>query len=126
MTLREKLLENFRCQNCGNCCQRKGGIVYITRAEAAAIAQFLQKPLFVFLQENCKKQRGWLVLSDEKFCPECYLDQNQKCRIYPVRPKYCRQYPLVPEILRSDKAIVAEAKLCPGIALLLKEENHLE
>ena len=51
MTLREKLLENFRCQNCGNCCQRKGGIVYITRAEAAAIAQFLQKPLFVFLQE---------------------------------------------------------------------------
>ena len=102
MTLRERLYQDFRCQNCGRCCQRKGGIVYISMAEASAIAKFLAKPLFLFLQENCKKQRGWLVLSDDKFFPECYLGKDCRCKIYPVRPKYCRKYPLVPEILKSD------------------------
>lgn len=116
MKLREKLLKNFQCQGCGRCCQRPGGVVYISISEAHNIAKFLQKPLFMFLQENCKKQRGWLVLSDAKFFPKCYLDQNKKCKIYPVRPKYCRQYPLTRDVLKSDKTILAESKTCPAIA----------
>ncbi len=122
MTLKEKILKNFTCKNCGRCCQRAGGIVYISLAEAQAIAKFLKKPLFLFLQENCKKQRGWLVLSDDKLRPECYLDQNNRCKIYPVRPKYCRNYPFVPEIFKSEKAIREESAFCPGIATALAQE----
>ncbi len=89
--------------------------MYISMEEAEKIASLLQKPLFVFLQENCKKQRGWLVISDSKFNPNCYLDSKNRCQIYSCRPKFCKQYPFVPEILKDDSSIKEEANLCPAI-----------
>ena len=54
-------------------------------------------------------------MSDEKLNPHCYLDDENRCLIYPCRPKFCKQYPFVPEILKDDNAIREEAKLCPAI-----------
>ncbi len=62
------------------------------------------------------------MLSDDKLRPKCYLEQDNKCKIYPVRPKYCRNYPLVPEILKSEKAICEESAFCPGVLAALAKE----
>ena len=44
-----------------------------------------------------------------------FLDEDGRCRIYPVRPLQCRTYPFWPYLF-SDRALLeAEKANCPGI-----------
>ena len=44
-----------------------------------------------------------------------FLDDDKRCRIYPVRPVQCRTYPFWPELVESKFAWRAEARRCEGI-----------
>ncbi len=44
-----------------------------------------------------------------------FLDKEDRCRIYSVRPRQCRTYPFWPEVLVCRSAWQAEARFCEGI-----------
>ena len=47
--------------------------------------------------------------------PCVFLTQDNRCRIYAVRPLQCRTYPFWPEVVESRAVWRGEARRCEGI-----------
>ncbi len=106
----------FECTGCGNCCRNRGeyAFVYLTGRDVAAIAGFLKLSRREFLERHCTKADGAVSLRMD--APACeFLGADNRCAIYPVRPKQCATWPFWRENL--EKAVWEDevAKDCPGI-----------
>lgn len=106
----------FECTQCGNCCRNHGdySFVYLSDLDVARISEHLGLTEERFLAEHCQLVDGWVTLRmDEPAC--AFLLEDQRCAIYPVRPKQCATWPFWEENLeeRVWKGPVAEC--CPGI-----------
>lgn len=106
----------FRCTACGNCCRNHGEYthVYLAPKDVSAIARHLELTPRAFLRRYCKAEGGWVLLKmDEPACP--FLQADNKCAIYPVRPKQCATWPFWTENL-AEKTWKGPVKAdCPGI-----------
>jgi hypothetical protein len=105
----------FACTGCGKCCTGGGSyVVEVSRAEQRRIqrhlgiswAWFRRHYLFRFDEEteSLKMPRGRCV----------FLGDDNRCRIYQVRPLQCRTYPWWPELM-NRRAWRLEARRCEGI-----------
>lgn len=106
----------FRCTACGNCCRNHGeySYVYLAPKDVSAIARHLKLAPRTFLQRYCKAEDGWVLLKmDEPACP--FLQADNRCAIYPVRPKQCATWPFWTENL-AEKTWKGPIKDdCPGL-----------
>jgi len=105
----------FACTRCGNCCKNHGAYTYVYLAEAdvSAIARHLGLAEAEFLERYCQEEDGWVSLRmDRPACP--FLSADNRCGIYPVRPKQCATWPFWKENL-TRRAWREIAKDCPGI-----------
>lgn len=108
----------FSCTQCGNCCKNHGeyAYVYLTEHELEAIPAHLGLSRAEFLKRYCapKDEEGWISLRmDQPACP--FLDPENRCQIYPVRPKQCATWPFWEENLERERWEGAVSERCPGI-----------
>jgi Fe-S-cluster containining protein len=107
----------FRCTQCGNCCRNHGeySFVNLTEVELRAIPQYLGISREDFLRRYCTKAAGslWTLRMDSPACP--FLDSDNRCAIYPVRPKQCATWPFWQENLVRDAWHGSVKECCPGI-----------
>jgi Fe-S-cluster containining protein len=77
------------CLNCANCCKTTGPL--FTLADIERISKFLrQKPQQFILQYlRIDEDRDYVLQS----VPCAFLDHENACIIYEVRPKACREFP---------------------------------
>jgi Fe-S-cluster containining protein len=105
----------FSCTGCGRCCAGGGSyVVEVSRQEQRRIqrrlgisrAWFRRKYLFRFDEEteSLRMPKGRCI----------FLDGENRCRIYEVRPLQCRTYPWWPELM-NRRAWRLEARRCEGI-----------
>ena len=121
----QKIKQLFSCQQCGNCCRRPGGFVYLNESETVNIAHYLKMLPSIFKQQYLSQDLGWLVLSSPKHNPICFLDQKGNCRIYAARPEQCRSYPNWPEIWTTPENILNETAICPGLKLAYQKAQEI-
>ena len=111
----------FNCTGCGDCC-RGGGNVYFSDDELQDLKEYLklndEKWKLLKNQLIRFKKNGLNVHSSPKAC--IFINAENKCRIYPVRPLQCRSYPYWPSVFESRKELVLHMKKCPGF----KEESE--
>lgn len=108
----------FHCTGCGACCT--GGVDYcveVSADEQRAIQAFLGLDRARFRRRYLERLdddglRG-IRLGRDGRCP--FLDDRQRCSIYPVRPSQCSTYPWWPELVRNRRAWHDEARRCEGI-----------
>ncbi len=106
----------FECTQCGNCCKNSGGYdyVYLTDHDVVAIAQHLDLTPAAFVQRHCVLEDGWVILRmDEPAC--AFLTEDNRCSIYPVRPKQCATWPFWEENLERATWEGPVTERCPGI-----------
>lgn len=74
-------MNNFKCQNCGECC----GPVPVTANELTAIKAAISQMPKEELTKLKEQKRGAF---------DCILldKENKKCSIYDVRPEICRMF----------------------------------
>lgn len=102
----------FACTECGKCCSRQDGVVYLSQPEIfrAAAALNMDDVSFVnnYASHTLVKSNGqkWIRLKRNQDNTGCiFLDQETKhCRIYQARPIQCSAYPFYPSILESIQA----------------------
>ena len=84
----------FACHGCGACC-RIEGIVRLKDDDTAKIAAHLgmSEEDFIANETNLAPDRKGLVLKDRPDGACAMLDEENRCRIYPVRPEKCRTFP---------------------------------
>ncbi len=106
----------FECTQCGNCCRNHGdySYVYLTRHDVSAIADHLGLPRDRFVAEHCVVEDGWVTLRMD--APACaFLLEDNRCAIYPVRPKQCATWPFWEENLERATWEGPVTDCCPGI-----------
>ena len=113
MYLPEKI--RFECQGCGGCCKSGCGWVHLTQEDVKNIAEFLGLMPFEFRTRFLKKKNGRDILSSPNFNPNCFLDAEGRCEIYPARPRQCRTYPFWDSVFKTKKSFQNECNLCPGL-----------
>jgi Fe-S-cluster containining protein len=106
----------FSCTQCGNCCRNHGAYsyVYLAERDIEAIAAHLGLTRKRFLRDYCKREGGWVSLRmDRPACP--FLQADNRCGIYPVRPKQCATWPFWKENLERATWDGPVRECCPGL-----------
>jgi len=83
------------CKGCkgGDCCQDG---VDVDLAEAKRISRLklkIRKPWFEDLFKDEGSPSGWAVGTVVRNNRCVFQDTNKRCRVYSVRPRYCREFP---------------------------------
>lgn len=85
----ETVFEEVDCLKCANCCKTTSPI--FRDVDIKRIAHHLRVSEADFIQKNLLlDEEGDYVL---KSSPCLFLQEDNKCSIYDVRPKACREYP---------------------------------
>lgn len=107
----------FECTGCGACCT--GGTdhcVETSAPEREAIRGFLGISVAWFRRrylERLDEHHFGIRLGRDGRCP--FLGTDNRCRIYPVRPRQCRTYPWWPELITTRQGWQREARRCEGM-----------
>ena len=104
----------FECTSCGNCCRLKGGKVSVSEVEIKNIGLFLGMSPENFKEKYCLAGPATEHLIDQADGACIFLDED-RCRIYLVRPLQCRTFPFWPENLKSRVRWKQLKSYCPGI-----------
>ncbi len=110
-------MTDFTCHRCGACCRIKDGICRVSDKEIAAIAQFLgmSEADFIAHETELAPDRKTLMLPNRSDGACAYLTDDNRCRIYPVRPEKCRTFPYEWTNAHSHA-------YCPGLRGLKKDK----
>ena len=87
--LHDKEFKRTNCLNCANCCKTTGPL--FTIPDIDRISKYLrQKPQqFIDLYLRIDEDNDYVL----KNVPCTFLDDENSCTIYEVRPKACREFP---------------------------------
>jgi Fe-S-cluster containining protein len=114
----------FQCQQCGDCCQGRGGI-FLTSAEAKQIAAHLKLSLEEFLRRYVEVSAlGPSVTTANGVC--VFLGEGNRCLVHPVKPFICRQWPFLPALLADPEEFEQAKGACPGIDPDCSHEDFVE
>lgn len=92
--LTQQVLKVVKCAECGWCC--KLNKAQVSELEIARIRKYLGVSLGVrvdfgeFMNKYVERQPGGLYFH----APCSFLDDNNRCKVYPVRPYVCRRFPI--------------------------------
>ncbi|MBT61330.1 MAG: zinc/iron-chelating domain-containing protein [Euryarchaeota archaeon] len=109
---------SFSCQaNCGRCCDEPGGIVYLSISDAERIANHHEMEVEDWLERDCRQTLdGRFILNSRPEDDVCiYLNDEQQCNIYSVRPQQCAAFPWWSENLATQRSWNEVKESCPGL-----------
>jgi Fe-S-cluster containining protein len=104
----------FRCTMCGKCCTGAPGFVWVTDAEVAAIADFLQLTHGEMLGLHTRVVLGDRSLRERANGDCIFWDKTAGCTVYDVRPAQCRTWPFWESNIKSPAAWQHTCDICPG------------
>jgi len=108
---------HFECTACGKCCTGDHDTHYIalSKKEASLLQSHLGVSEAWFKRRYVEHltRESWGIRMRNGQC--VFLDKENKCGIYNLRPVQCRTYPFWPELLDKETHWQAEKKYCEGI-----------
>lgn len=114
-----EVFQSTDCLSCANCCKTTPAL--ITHQDIKRISKYLQMPSSEF-----KKLYVITDLDGEMMMqrlPCTFLDQDNKCTIYDVRPESCRRYPHTDEkeYFQRISLNLNNTTICPAAARILEK-----
>jgi len=105
----------FECQpGCTECCRQKG-FVYLTEADIARAAAFLNLEAAEFERRYVFRTRNRTRLRVPRDATCSFLHEGG-CSIHPAKPTQCGIFPFWPELVESRREWLKVARAyCPGI-----------
>ena len=85
----QKVFNDFDCLSCANCCKTLPAL--ISKRDIKRIAKHMDLMPAEFEDKYIRLDEDGDMVIDGAPCP--FLQEDNKCSIYDVRPSACRQYP---------------------------------
>ena len=85
----EEVFEEINCIECANCCKTTSPIFYQTDIDRVAKSLRIKPGDFIEKYLRVDEDKDYVLKSSP--CP--FLDAENYCSVYEVRPKACREYP---------------------------------
>ena len=98
---------NFKCTGCGSCCAL---YLNLTIFDIWRVANSLNTDIRNFIRFDSKYKIVDFKRDSSNNC--MFLDENRRCKIYPVRPMICRFWPF---LFNKGNEIHWETRLIPFI-----------
>ncbi len=117
--IHEEVFEKVDCLECANCCSTTSPI--ITDKDAERISKHLRIRTADFEKQYTRVDRdGDRVFLNQ---PCEFLDANNYCLIYSVRPKACAEYPHTDRkrFHQINKITAANTLICPAVNKVLDQ-----
>lgn len=119
--LHEQAFSVIDCLQCANCCKTTGPL--FTSKDIDRIAGYIKvKPAQFISKYLHVDEDNDHVLTE---LPCTFLDDNNYCSIYEVRPKACREYPHTDR--KNQQGILSltqkNADICPAVAQIFEHLN---
>jgi len=114
-----RFFNDYDCTTCAYCCKQLGPLV--TNHDINKISKFLRIKSAEFVENYLKvDEDGDYVF---KQMPCVFLDENNYCKIYEVRPRACREYPHTDKknIRGILNICVKNIEFCPAVEYIFKE-----
>ncbi len=106
---------NFKCTQCGNCCTGAPGVVWVTEAEIAQIAELRGLTTEEMRQQHTRLVEGRTSLTEHENGDCTFFDpKTRRCGVYAARPAQCRTWPFWNSNLESRDAWDTMCESCPG------------
>jgi Fe-S-cluster containining protein len=114
--LDEKILNEFKCSGCGECC-RWGGSVLLTENDILVMASHLElsEQDFIDTHTRLAPNRKQLALLDQAD-GSCAFLKGDQCSVYEARPEQCRTFPYAWSVPEG----------CPELDKLLAKQKSIE
>ncbi|QIG89875.1 YkgJ family cysteine cluster protein [Chryseobacterium sp. POL2] len=118
--LHEETFEEIDCLACANCCKTTGPL--FTEKDKERIAKHLRMKISDFETKFLRldEDNDWVLQSTPCF----FLDPNDnKCNIYDVRPKACREYPHTDrkKIYQINNLTLKNTLICPAAYVFVEK-----
>ncbi|MFN3020103.1 YkgJ family cysteine cluster protein [Chryseobacterium sp. TY3] len=116
----EETFEEIDCLSCANCCKTTGPL--FTEKDKERIAKHLRMKISDFETKFLRvdEDQDWVLKSTPCF----FLDANDnKCSIYDVRPKACREYPHTDrkKIYQINNLTLKNTLICPATYVFVEK-----
>lgn len=122
-TLDTKVFNQVDCLQCANCCKSTPAIV--TRPDAKRIAKHLGMPPKAFIKKYLLEDYdGSLMING---VPCTFLNEDNTCQIYDVRPEACREYPHTSQFgfHRRARMNAQNTLICPATYEIVKRLKEI-
>lgn len=124
-TQHEIAFSHINCLDCANCCKTTPAL--LQNEDINRIAKHLKISIKQFLQEYTTKDEDNDIVFKKTPC--VFLNNDNTCSIYAVRPYACKDYPHTHQKnqLKIIKITENNIPICPAVAEIFKQlENDLE
>jgi Fe-S-cluster containining protein len=117
-TLHEKAMESVNCLNCAACC--KNYSPRFKTPDIKRIAKQLRMKEGSFIDQYLRIDEEGDYVLQTKPCP--FLNQDNTCSIYEVRPSDCARFPYTDEdvLLKRPALTIKNSSFCPIVYHVLE------
>jgi len=111
--IHDKEFKKTDCLDCGNCCKTSSPI--FTERDIARIAKHLRMKDAKFIATYLDRDEDDFYVLKEAPCT--FLDTDNTCFIYEVRPKACSEYPHTNrrKFIQLAELTVKNTEICPAV-----------
>jgi len=113
INIHEEVFQNINCLECANCCKNISPI--ITDKDIERISRFLKLRPAVLTEKYLHIDEDGDYVFNNTPCP--FLNEDNYCKIYDVRPKACSEYPHTsqPGFIKRFDLTIKNSLYCPAV-----------
>ena len=117
--LHDKEFERTDCLSCANCCKTSSPI--FTDKDISRIAKHFRMKEGNFIDHFLQRDEDDFMVLQEAPCT--FLDEDNSCSIYDVRPKACREYPHTNrrKFIQLTGLTLKNTEICPAVFNIVEE-----
>lgn len=121
--IHDEVFTEINCLDCANCCKTTPAIV--TRPDAKRIAKHLGISTKAFIKKYLIEDYDQTLMINGVPCT--FLNEDNTCKIYEVRPEACRTYPHTNDFgfTRRPKMNAQNTIVCPATYEIVKKLQEI-
>jgi Fe-S-cluster containining protein len=117
--LHEEAFSKINCLDCANCCKNHSPTFKTT--DVKRISRFMKMRESDFIETYLKLDTDNDLVVKNSPCP--FLNTDNTCRIYEVRPSDCARFPYTSEdvFVKRKQLTLANSVVCPAVSYILEK-----
>jgi Fe-S-cluster containining protein len=122
--LHEEAFSKIDCLECGNCCKNHSPTFKATDIKRISKYLGLKEADFVDTYLKLDDENDFVV----KQSPCAFLNEDNSCHIYDVRPSDCSRYPYSDEdvFIKRKALTMANSMVCPAVFHILEKISAID
>jgi uncharacterized protein len=122
--LHEEAFSKIDCLDCANCCKNHSPTFKATDIKRISKYLGLKEADFVDTYLKLDEENDFVV----KQSPCAFLNEDNSCHIYDVRPSDCSRYPYTDEdvFIKRKALTMANSMVCPAVFHILEKISAID